>query len=81
MATIADLTAAVDAFMATPKRLVGHDTVPQWGPGFSPQEAEVKYPLEVQGELRGASLMVYADSPRIRRTPLPNGAIRILPNG
>src|SRR5450759_2822195 len=27
------------------------------------------------------SLLVYADSPRIRRTPLPNGAIRILPNG
>jgi hypothetical protein len=24
---------------------------------------------------------VYSDSPRIRRTPLPNGAIRILPNG
>jgi hypothetical protein len=24
---------------------------------------------------------LYADSPRIRRTPLPNGAIRILPNG
>ena len=26
-------------------------------------------------------LFVYADSPRIRRTPFPNGAIRILPNG
>jgi hypothetical protein len=26
-------------------------------------------------------IMIYSDSPRIRRSPLPNGAIRILPNG
>ena len=28
-----------------------------------------------------AKVMLYPDSPGIRRTPLPNGAIRILPNG
>lgn len=58
MATIADLTAAVDGFMAAPKRLVGYDAIPQWGPAFSPFETAAKYPLEVAGELRGASLMV-----------------------
>ena len=32
------------------------------------------------GEIRMVAL-VYPDSARIRRPPLPNGAIRILPNG
>jgi len=30
---------------------------------------------------RKTAVYVYPDSRRIRRTPLPNGAIRILPNG
>jgi len=47
-----------DAFMATQKRILGHDSVAQWGPGFSPHEAVMKYPLEIEGELRGAQLMV-----------------------
>lgn len=58
MATIADLTAAVDAFMAAPKRIVGYDAIPQWGPAFSPHETMTKYPLEVAGKLKGASRMV-----------------------
>jgi hypothetical protein len=58
MATVADIVSAVDAFMATPKRIIGFDTAPQWGDGFSPNERELKYPLEVEGELRGAQLMI-----------------------
>ncbi len=32
-------------------------------------------------EKDGDTFVVYPDSPRIRRTSLPNGAIGILPNG
>lgn len=58
VATLVEIVAAVDAFMATPKRIVGHDTAPQWGPGYSHHEVVVKYPLEIGGELRGSQLMV-----------------------
>jgi hypothetical protein len=58
MTTIAELVDAVDAFMAAPKRIVGYDSPPQWGPGFTPGELETKYPLEIEGELRGSQLMV-----------------------
>jgi hypothetical protein len=58
VSTNSDIIAAVDAFMATPKRIVGIDQVPQWGPGRSPQELETKYPLEIEGEQRGAQLMI-----------------------
>jgi hypothetical protein len=58
VATVVEITAAVDAFMAAQKRILGHDSVPEWGPGFSPHEAVMKYPLEIGGELRGAQLMV-----------------------
>jgi hypothetical protein len=58
MAAAADLVAAVDAFMASPKRIVGYDAPPQWGPGFTPRERVMKYPLELEGELRGAQLMI-----------------------
>jgi hypothetical protein len=37
---------------------MGHDTAPQWGLGFSQYEVVMKYPLEIEGELRGAQLMV-----------------------
>jgi hypothetical protein len=60
MAALVDIIAAVDAFMAAPKRIVGHDVAPQWGPGFTPHERVMKYPLEVQGEQRGAQLTVVA---------------------
>jgi hypothetical protein len=58
MATVADLVAAVDAFMATQKRIIGHDTPPQWGPGYVPAERDTRYPIEIGGELRGAQLMI-----------------------
>jgi hypothetical protein len=53
VATFVEIIDAVDAFMATPKRVLGHDSSPQWG-----REVVMKYPLEVEGELRGAQLMV-----------------------
>jgi hypothetical protein len=56
--TLPEIVAAVDAFLATPKRIVGYDIPPQWGPGFSPHELQTKYPLEIEGELRGSQLMV-----------------------
>lgn len=58
MVTIADIVGAVNVFMATPKRIVGFDTPPQWGDGYVPNEMELKYPLEIEGELRGAQLMI-----------------------
>jgi hypothetical protein len=58
MATIVEIAAAIDAFLATPKLIVGHDMAPQWGPGYVPQERVAKYPLEIAGEQRGAQLMV-----------------------
>ena len=53
-----DLLARVDTFLATPKRVAGSDSPPTWGPGFTPHEREMKYPLEIGGELPGAHLMV-----------------------
>lgn len=53
-----DLVAAVDSFMAAKKRIVGAHSAPEWRKGFSPLEMEMKYPLEVEGELRGSHLMI-----------------------
>jgi hypothetical protein len=58
MSAIVEIIVAVDAFMAAPKRIIGYDSAPQWGPSFSQYEAATKYPLEIGGELRGAQLMV-----------------------
>lgn len=58
MATRGEIVAAVDSFMAASKRIVGYDSAPSWAPGFSPHETVMKYPIEVDGELRGAQLMV-----------------------
>ena len=58
MATIAEIVTAVDAFMVTPKRIAGHEVAPQWGPGRSHHERATRYPLEIDGELRGAQLLV-----------------------
>ena len=38
---------------------------PSGGPGFTPYEQATKYPLQVEGELRGAQLMLVG-SPRER---------------
>ena len=48
-----DIVAAIDAFMAAPKRIVGADWPSKRAPGWGPQELEMKYPLEVGGEQRG----------------------------
>jgi hypothetical protein len=58
--TIPDLLAAIDAFIATPKRIVGYDSAPHWAPGFSVHERVMRYPVEVAGELRGSYLQVVA---------------------
>jgi hypothetical protein len=60
MPGLGDIIDAVDAFLATPKRIVGFEFAPQWGPGFTPHEIVAKYPLEVGGEQRGAQLSVVA---------------------
>jgi hypothetical protein len=53
VATVLDICEAVDAFLASPKRIVGYDSPPEWTPGFSVHERVMKYPLEIGGELRG----------------------------
>lgn len=53
MATRGEMVAAITAYMASRKRIVGFDSAPTWAPGFSPHEVVMKYPLEVDGELRG----------------------------
>jgi hypothetical protein len=58
MAGLADMVAAVDAFMASPKRIIGGDIAPTWGPGYNDHEEVMKYPLEVGGEQLGSQLMV-----------------------
>jgi hypothetical protein len=58
VATVPEIIDAVDAFLATPKRIVGYDRLPQWGPGHNVHESATKYPLEIEGELRGSQLMI-----------------------
>jgi hypothetical protein len=58
MATRGEIVAAVTAYMAARKRIIGYDTAPTWGPGFSVHEVVMKYPLEVEGELRGQLMVV-----------------------
>lgn len=58
MTTISDLVGAIDALLASPKRIVGHGSPAHWGPGFSVHERVMRYPLEIAGELRGSQLMV-----------------------
>ena len=60
MAALGDIVGAVDAFMATPKRIVGFEFAPQWAPGFNSHEIVAKYPLEVEGEQRGSHLSIVA---------------------
>lgn len=58
MATPQEIVAAIDAYMATPKRIAGYDMAASWGPGYSQYEVVTKYPLEIQGELRGQLMIV-----------------------
>ncbi len=58
MATAADLVSAIDTFMAAQKRIVGADQPYSWSDGYSRHERVARFPLEVEGELTGAHLMV-----------------------
>jgi hypothetical protein len=53
-----DIRDAVDAFMAAPKRIVSADLPGEWLQGYRPNERQMKYPLEVGGELLGPQLVV-----------------------
>ncbi len=44
--------------MALPKRIVGVDLPGQWVRGYRVGELEMRYPLEIEGELRDAYLMI-----------------------
>jgi len=54
----ADIAAAVDLFMNTPKIIVGADGPIVWADGYSRHEKVVHFPLQVEGELTGAKLMI-----------------------
>jgi hypothetical protein len=58
VASPADVAIAVDGFLATPKSIVGANTPLPWAQGYSPNERVVRYPLEMNGELTGAQLMI-----------------------
>jgi hypothetical protein len=58
MVTRIDLLAATDAFMASPKIIVGHQAPPPWAEGWIAQERVIRFPLEIAGEQGGASLVV-----------------------
>lgn len=58
MTGINELCDACDAFLAAPKRIAGVDRAGHWVPGRLKNELEMRYPLEVAGELGGAQLMV-----------------------
>ncbi len=64
------LVAAIDAFVAMDKRLIGADEPPTWREGREQglNEWIIKLPLEVAGEQRGQSLMVqaYPNSPSLK---------------
>ena len=57
-AQVDDFVALYDAVMAAPKRIRGTNSPPVWGPGFTPHERQMLYPLEIGGELSGSQLMV-----------------------
>lgn len=54
----AGLLGSIDAFMATPKRVLGADSALAWGPGFHRHERQIRYPLEAAGESSGGQLMI-----------------------
>src|ERR1700738_4928845 len=56
--TVVEIVAAVDAFLAATKIVVGAGSPVPWADGYNPNEKVLHLPLEVGGELTGAKLMV-----------------------
>jgi hypothetical protein len=56
--TVIEIVAAVDAFLAATKIVVGAGSPVSWADGYNPNEKVIYLPLEVEGELTGAKLMV-----------------------
>lgn len=48
----------VDSVMAARKRVVGADVPPKWGDGWYGEEPVAKFPLEIDGEIGAAQLLV-----------------------
>ena len=60
MGNVETFIAAVDAFLLSDKRLIGADMLPRWAEGRDRGERRIKLPIEVNGELRGQSLVISA---------------------
>lgn len=63
MAGKADLLAALDAFVAEPKAIIGATNAYTWGPGYSPHERQAEFPLLFRGESDKAARMVVVGFP------------------
>lgn len=50
--------ARIDDFMAAPKRIAGYASALAWVPGWTTAQKEVRLPIEVNGELQGAQILV-----------------------
>jgi hypothetical protein len=53
MASRDEIVNAITTFMAARKAIQGFNSTPVWAPGFTRHEVQMKYPLEVGGELIG----------------------------
>jgi len=60
MQSVEDFVAAVDAFIAVPKILVGASSPGNWQPGRDEDGVCLKFPLQIGGEQAGHSLLVCA---------------------
>lgn len=66
MTTRAQRLAALDAFMLAPKRIVRPDAQGVWLPGATEDERQLRWPLEVAGELIPDAALLVAGYPRER---------------
>ena len=58
MSAAPDVAAAIDRLLKTPKYIVGSDIAVPWADGRNDHEKVIHLPLEIEGELTGAQLMV-----------------------
>jgi hypothetical protein len=66
MVSAADLAAAVEAFVAAPKRIHGADQSYEWRQGYSQYERQVSFPIEINGELPEAARLLIVGFPQSR---------------